>query len=80
MNVDSDQASNLDDRSRHEIGLNFEHDLRNICSAMQSAVDMIRLDRDLSKDSLEMLAILDRQLLRLTGTFTGLSESCLERP
>jgi len=79
MNVDSDQASNLDDRSRHEIGLNFEHDLRNICSAMQSAVDMIRLDRDLSKDSLEMLAILDRQLLRLTGTFTGLSDQTGDR-
>lgn len=47
---------------------------------MQSAVDVIRLDKDLSKDSLEMLAILDRQLLRLTETVTGLSESCLERP
>ena len=46
---------------------------------MQSAVDMIRLDRDLSKDSLEMLAILDRQLLRLTGTFTGLSDQTGDR-
>lgn len=79
MNVDSDQASNLDDRSRHEIGLNFEHDLRNICSAMQSAVDVIRLDKDLSKDSFEMLAILDRQLLRLTLTVAGLSDQTGDR-
>ena len=79
MSVDSDQPSNLDDRSRHEIGLNFEHDLRNICSAMQSAIDVIRLDKELSKDSLEMLAILDRQLLRLTSTVAGLSDQTVDR-
>jgi len=79
MNEDSDQASNLDGRSRHDIVLNFEHDVRNICSAMQSAVDVIRLDKDLSKDSLEMLAILDRQLLRLTATVTGRSNQTGDR-
>lgn len=79
MSVDSDQPSNLDDRSRHEIGLNFEHDLRNICSAMQSAIDVIRLDKELSKESLEMLAILDRQLLRLTWTVAGLSDQTGDR-
>ena len=79
MNEDSDQASNLDGRSRHDIVLNFEHDVRNICSAMQSAVDVIRLDKDLSKDSLEMLAILDRQLLRLTATVTGPSDQTGDR-
>jgi CheY-like chemotaxis protein len=79
MNLDSDQASSLDGRSRHEIVSNFEHDLRNICSAMQSAVDVIRLDKGLSKDSLEMLAILDRQLLHLTKTVTGLSDQTGDR-
>ena len=79
MKEDSDQASNLDNRSRHEIVSNFEHDLRNICSAMQSAVDVIRLDKDLSKDALEMLAILDRQLLHLTKTVTGLSDQTGDR-
>ena len=79
MNEDSDQASNLGGWSRHDIVLNFEHDVRNICSAMQSAVDVIRLDKDLSKDSLEMLAILDRQLLRLTATVTGPSDQTGDR-
>jgi len=79
MSVDSYQPSNLDDRSRPEIGLNFEHDLRNICSAMQIAIDMIRLDKELSKDSIEMLAILDRQLLRLTSTVAGLSDRTGDR-
>lgn len=53
---------------------NFEHDLRNLFAAMQNAVEVIRFDVGLSKDSTDMLAIFDRQLglsLQLVSRFCG---------
>lgn len=55
------------DYSKQQVLLDFEHELRNLCNAMQSASAMIRLDTGISNDSFEMLAILDRQLTRLAN-------------
>jgi len=40
----------------------FVHDLRNSLGSMQSALDVISLDSDISAQSSDMLAILQRQL------------------
>ncbi len=40
----------------------LEHDVRNVAAAIQSAVDVIRSDTNLSSDSKDMIAVLDRQL------------------
>ena len=40
----------------------LEHDVRNGAAAIQSAVDVIRSDTNLSNDSKDMIAVLDRQL------------------
>ncbi len=64
----------LFDQSKQQILLDFKHELRNLCAAMQNATDVIRLDTCLSKDSFEMLAILDRQLIRLAKAVTGFSD------
>lgn len=40
----------------------LEHDVRNAAAAIQSAVDVIRSDTNLSDDSKNMIAVLDRQL------------------
>ena len=40
----------------------LEHDVRNVAAAIQSAIDVIRSDANLSDDSKDMIAVLDRQL------------------
>ena len=64
MNVDS----NSTEHSKSPSLLEAEHDLRNLCASMQSAVDVIRLDTGISNDSISMLAVLERQLHRLIRT------------
>lgn len=65
MDADSKTESNENAVPDQQSILDLEHDLRNLSAAMQSAVDVIRLDSGLSNDSSEMLKILDRQLDRL---------------
>ena len=73
MNADSKTESNENKIPNLQSILDLEHDLRNLSAAMQSAVDVIRLDSGLSKDSSEMLTILDRQLDRLVQMATDFS-------
>jgi CheY-like chemotaxis protein len=42
--------------------VDLEHDVRNAAAAIQSAVDVIRADTNLSSDSKDMIAVLNRQL------------------
>ena len=73
MNADSKTESNENKIPNLQSVLDLEHDLRNLSAAMQSAVDVIRLDGGLSNDSSEMLKILDRQLDRLVQLATDFS-------
>lgn len=73
MNADSKTESNANAHLDQQSILDLEHDLRNLSAAMQSAVDVIRLDNGLSHDSSEMLTILDRQLNRLVQLATDFS-------
>lgn len=79
MNENPMTESKLIDQTKPLIFFEFEHDLRNLCAAMQSATDVIRLDTGISKDTCDKLAILDRQLLRLTKVVTGLNEHIDDR-
>ena len=73
MNADSKTELNANSHPDQQSILDLEHDLRNLSAAMQSAVDVIRLDKGLSNDSSEMLTILDRQLDRLVQMATDFS-------
>lgn len=73
MDADSNTESNENKIPNLQSVLDLEHDLRNLSAAMQSAVDVIRLDSGLSTDSSEMLTILDRQLDRLVQMATDFS-------
>lgn len=74
MNEKSETESRFIDHSKQQILLDFEHDFRNLCAAMQGATDVIRLDTGISNDSFEMLAILDRQLIRLAKVVKGFTD------
>ena len=56
MNEKSEKGSMSIDYSTQQVLLDFEHELRNLCNAMQSASAVIRLDTGISNDSFEMLA------------------------
>jgi CheY-like chemotaxis protein len=73
MNADSKTELNANSHPDQQSIFDLEHDLRNLSAAMQSAVDVIRLDKGLSNDSSEMLTILDRQLDRLVQMATDFS-------
>ncbi len=73
MDADSKTESNENKIPNLQSVLDLEHDIRNLSAAMQSAVDVIRLDSGLSTDSSEMLTILDRQLDRLVQMATDFS-------
>ncbi len=73
MNADSKTELNANSHPDQQSIFDLEHDLRNLSAAMQSAVDVIRLDKGLSNDSSEMLTILDRQLDRLVQLATDFS-------
>ena len=74
--IDEHKASGeiTGDHSKQQIRLDFEHAFRNLCAVMQSATDVIRLDNGISNDSFEMLAILDRQLIRLAKVAKGFTD------
>lgn len=62
--------NDLSDRSL----LDFAHDLRNPLASMQNALDVISMDSGLSEQSSDMLAILKRQLQRLSVIINEFSD------
>jgi CheY-like chemotaxis protein len=62
MNLEPNSQSRENETKEKHPSAEFEHDIRNLTAAMQSAVEVIRFDTGLSAESKNMLEIFDRQL------------------
>jgi CheY-like chemotaxis protein len=73
MTKDSKSDEGKTKRSNQPSLTQFSHDLRNPLAAIQNAVEVIRIDAGISKDSSLMLEVIDRQVKQLLGTLSDLS-------